>query len=396
MMMVRMQRILIGTFSPQRLLQKFGSPLYVYDAEMIQTRCQELKKAFPRMRLYYACKANTNAELIRLIVGAGFDVETVSPGEIATARRVGVPLSRIVFTCGNVSERELVSIVRSGVVVHLDSLTQVEIFGKHFPGRTISVRLNQGIGAGHHAHVITGGPESKFGVDITHVPKLQALAKKYRLRITGLHQHIGSNVLDAAIFLKAMDALFKTALRFPDLKHLDFGGGFGVPYAPGEKRLSIQKIGRAVQARTKQFFSQYGRKIELSFEPGRYLVAEAGSLLVTVNDVKRNPRKTFVGVDSGMGHLIRPAMYGSHHEIVNATHPHNKKERVTVAGYYCESGDVLAKDRLIPTPEIGDILCIKNTGAYGYVMSSGYNLRERPAEVLVQRDKTFLIRKRGS
>src|SRR3989344_4438617 len=299
------------------LTQEFGSPLYVYEADVIRARCREIKKAFTGIDLYYACKSNENPEAVRIITKEGFGVETMSPREVALARKTGVPISRIAFTCGSISEVELVSMVRKGIRVHLDSLVQVERFGKNFPGREISVRLNQGIGAGHHAHVITGGPESKFGVDITHIPKLQALAKKYRLRITGLHQHIGSNVLDAAIFLKAMDALFKTALRFPDLKHLDFGGGFGVPCPPGEKRLSIQKIGRAVQARTKQFFSQYGRKIELSFEPGRYLVADAGSPLVTVNDVKRNPRKTFVGVDSGMGHLIRPAMYGSHHEIVN-------------------------------------------------------------------------------
>lgn len=390
-----MKKISIGKFKLEHLLRRFGSPLYIYEAEVIRARCSELKKAFPAMRLYYACKANTNPEIIRLIVREGFDIEAVSPLEIAAARNVGVPVSRVAFTCGNISEKELTGVVQQGIRVHLDSLTQVEHVGKNFPGTDISVRLNQGIGAGHHAHVITGGPDSKFGIDIAHLRELKALAKKYSLRITGLHQHIGSNILDASVFLRAMDALFDTAFQFPDLKHLDFGGGFGVPYGSDEKRLSIGIIGQEVRARATKFIRRYGKHVEMSFEPGRYLVAEAGLLVVTVNDIKQNPTKTFIGVDSGMGHLIRPAMYGSYHEIVNATHPGNPKRKVTIAGFYCESGDVLAKDRLLPMPRLGDVLVIRNAGAYGFSMSSNYNMRERPAEVLVTKGKATHIRKRG-
>lgn len=369
--------------SARKLLQTFGSPLYVYDASLIRAQCAKLKRAFPTFRLSYACKANTNLEIVRLIARQGFDIETVSPGEIAVARSAGVPFSRITFTCGNITEQELVSIVRKGIRVHLDSLTQVERFGKHFPERDISVRLNQGIGAGHHAHVITGGPDSKFGIDIAHLRKLKALAKKYRLRITGLHQHIGSNILDTKIFLRAMDVLFETALQFPDLTHLDFGGGLGVPYKPHEHPLALTKLGRAVGKRVSAFRKRYGQDVIMSLEPGRFLVAEAGSLLVTVTDVKKNPKKIFVGVDSGMGHLIRPAMYGSYHEIRNVTHPKNPVKRITIAGLYCESGDVLAVDRPLAMPEVGDILVIGNAGAYGFTMASRYNLRDFPAEVLI-------------
>jgi diaminopimelate decarboxylase len=392
-----MQKNLIGNIAPQKLIERFGSPLYAYDAEVIRARCRELKKAFPGVRMYYACKANTNVEIIRLIAVEGLDIETTSPGEIAAARKAGVPVSRIAYTCASIGEKELVSVVRQGVLVHLDSLTQVEIFGRNFPGRDISVRLARGVGAGHHAHVVTGGPESKFGIHLAHLHRLKAITAKYNLRITGIHQHIGSGGLfEVSTVMEAMDTFLDIAMQFPDLEHIDFGGGFGVPYMPGEKRLDLAALGHALAKRAEKFARQYGRKVEMSFEPGRYLVAEAGNLVLSVTDIKRNPQKTFVGVDSGMGHLVRPAMYDSYHEIVNATHPNNRKQKVTIAGYYCESGDVLAKNRPLPMPEIGDILVIKNAGAYGYTMSSNYNLRERPAEVLVEKGKGRLIRKRGA
>jgi diaminopimelate decarboxylase len=195
--------------------------------------------------------------------------------------------------------------------------------------------------------------------------------------------------------MEAMNVLFNAAKNIPELEHLDFGGGLGIPYEPVDARLDLAKLGMAVSARVKQFETETGRKLKMSFEPGRFLVAESGTLYVTVVDIKRNSEKTFVGVDSGMGHLIRPAMYGSHHTIDNVSRPDAKCEKVTIAGYYCESGDVLAKDRSIPMPEIGDILAIRNAGAYGYAMASNYNLRPKPAEVLVDDETVSLIRERG-
>lgn len=387
------KKILIGKVSTSELAKKFGTPLYVYDKNLIKERCRELKRNLPGVILYYACKANTNPEIVKLIFGEGFGIEAVSPGEIKVARKAGVPVSKLAFTCVSIDEDELVWVAKQGIRIRLDSLTQVERFGKHFPGREISVRLNQGIGAGHHAHVITGGPDSKFGIDVSQVGQLKKIADAYKLRITGLHQHIGSNILEASMFLKAMKALFDTAFLFPDLKKLDFGGGFGVPYRPAEKSLDIETLGRKMKTMISNFRRQYGRDVEMSFEPGRYLIAEAGYLLVQVNDIKRNPTKTFVGVNSGFNHLIRPAMYGSHHEILNMSNPGAKPEKVTIAGNICESGDVFAKNRMIANPKIGDILAIKNAGAYGYTMSSLYNLRPRPREIIVSGNKAKVIRK---
>lgn len=363
-------------------VRKFGTPLYLYDTSIVKEKCKELKKNFPGVTLYYACKANTHPKIIKLIYKQGFSIETVSPGEIAIASKAGVPKSRITFTCSSIDEKELISVAKQGIRIHLDSLNQVENFGKNFPGKEISVRLNLHIGAGHHSHVITGGPDSKFGIDISDIPKLKQIAKKYGLKIVGLHQHIGSNILDVPTFLKGIKALFNIAPLFPDLRHLDFGGGFGVPYNQ-EKRLNLEILGKEVKKLYKKFTDRYGRKVKISFEPGRYLVAEAGSLLVKVTDIKRNPGKTFIGVNSGLNHLIRPSMYDSYHEIINLNNLNGKKEKVTIAGNICESGDVFAKNRAIAKPRIGDILEIQNAGAYGYVMSSIYNSRPKPKEIFI-------------
>lgn len=366
-----------------RIAKKFGTPIYVYDGELIEEKCKELKTILNCANLYYACKANTNPEIVKFIYRQGFGIETVSPGEISIAHKAGVPVSKITFTCGSIDKNELVSVAKQGIQVHLDSLYQVEIFGKNFPNREISARLNLNIGAGHHSHVITGGPDSKFGIDISQIRELKKLAHKYNLQITGLHQHIGSNILDVNTFLKGTEVLFKTALLFPDLKYLDFGGGFGVPHKPGEKSLNIKMLNQKFNKQIVLFVKKYGRKVKISFEPGRYLVAEAGNLLVKVTDIKYTPTKIFVGVNSGLNHLIRPAMYDSYHEIINMSKPNGKKEKVTIAGNICESGDVFAKNRIIASPKIGDILAIKNSGAYGYAMSSEYNSRPKPKEFLM-------------
>lgn len=371
----------------KKIARKLGTPIYLYDGEIIKRACKELKKCFEKVDLYYACKANTSPEIIKMIFRQGFGIETVSPGEIAIARNVGIPVSRITFTCGNIDDRELISVAKQGVRIHLDSLHQVETFGKNFPGKEISVRLNLGVGAGHHAHVVTGGKNSKFGIDISQIEKLKNLTHKYNLQITSLHQHIGSNILDIPILLEAIQTLLNTALSFPHLKHLEMGGGFGIPYRPNDKKLNLEMLSRKLKTLILNFNKKYGRKIAISFEPGRYVVAKAGNLLVEVNDIKQNPSQTFVGVNSGMNHFVRPTMYGSYHEIVNISNSKDKKEKVTVAGNICESGDIFAKDRLIAKSRIGDILAIKNVGAYGYEMSSEYNSRPRPRKFLLLGNK---------
>ncbi len=378
-----MRELNIGGIPATDLARKFGTPLYAYDAAIIRARAKELRSAFPEAKFHYAVKANTNPKILKLIRGSGFGAEAVSLGEVRAALRAGFKPQDMSFTCSNLETGELRAVAKKGILMHLDSLGQLEAFGRLRLGREVSLRVNQGIGAGHHSHVITGGPESKFGIDISQLVKAKSLAGKYGLTITGLQQHIGSNVLDEKILLKAARALLGTARDFPDANRLDFGGGFGIPYRPGERRMDIRKFAAGFHRELRKFENETGRKLHIAFEPGRYLVAEAGVLLVSITDIKKNPSRTFVGVNSGFNHLIRPAMYGSYHEIANASRNGGRKKKVSVAGNVCESGDVFAKDRMLPECRVGDTLAILNAGAYGYSMASRYNSRDLPREVLV-------------
>jgi diaminopimelate decarboxylase len=244
-----------------------------------------------------------------------------------------------------------------------------------------SVRLNNDVGEGHHNHVVTGGSKSKFGIHYSDIDKVLKLAKKHNLKINGLHQHIGSHILEEHIFAGAMKIMYERAQSFPDLEFIDFGGSFGVPYRSGVEELDIVKLGKLVSESFQNFCHDYGRQLQLVFEPGRYLVAEAGTLLVTVTDIKHQPARTFVLVDSGFNHLLRPALYDSYHYIVNLSHPEADLIQVSIGGNICESGDLFALDREISAPQIGDILAVYSVGAYGFSMSSRYNLNQLPTEI---------------
>ena len=363
--------------------KKYGTPLYVYDQAVIEEQCRKLKRHFPDVAFHYAMKANSNPEILKIVRREGIGCESVSLGELALAQKSGFTKEQINFTCSNLTEQELRLAAESGANVHLDSLTQLEIWGRLKLGDQISLRLNQGIGAGHHAHVITGGPHSKFGITLKDIPEAIALAERYKLRITGIQQHIGSNVLDVGIFVKAMRTLLATARTFPELTHIDFGGGFGIPYAPEQKQLDLKRLGSEFSRLIREFTAGEGKDIALSMEPGRFLVAEAGTLLVSVVDMKRTTKHLFAGVNSGFNHLVRPAMYGSYHPIENLSRSRGKREAVTIAGNICESGDILATDRTMTVPSIGDTLAIRIAGAYGFAMASLFNLRALPREVLI-------------
>lgn len=363
--------------------KKFGTPLYVYDRTVLEARCKQLRQDFPHIDFHYAVKANSNPTLLGLIRKEGIGAEAVSLGELAVAKAAGFKRSATSFTCSNVTEKELRAAARSGARVHLDSLGQLEMWGKFGLGRDVSLRLNQGIGAGHHEHVITGGPSSKFGISLRDIPAALRIAKRHKLRIVGLQQHIGSNVLDAGIFLKAAKVLLGTAEKFEYVTHIDFGGGLGIPYHTTENKLDTRRLGRELAALMKAFEKKCGRTVSFAMEPGRFLVAEAGTLLVSVVDAKSTEKRTFVGVNSGFNHLIRPAMYDSYHPIRGVSRKGGKSAHVTLAGNVCESGDVFAVDRPMPLPQIGDVLAIENAGAYGFSMSSLYNLRKQPREVLI-------------
>ena len=395
-MVVKNNKVWLGRYGAESLVKKYGTPLYVYEADTIKSRYSNLVEniKYSSLKVHYAVKANSNLYLLKLIKKLGAGAETVSLGEVLVSLKAGFKPNQIIYTCSNITKDELKSLIEKGIRVNLDSLSQIKLWGEIRPGSSISLRLNQGIGAGNHNHVITGGPESKFGVDIRQINEVQALARKYKLSINGIQQHIGSGILGEETFLKAMRALLKTAYRFPDLEFIDFGGGFGIPYRPNEKSLDLKHLGPLIVKTLRGFSKDYGRNLTIIFEPGRYLVAEAGTLLVQVTEIKKNPTKTFVGTDSGFNHLIRPAMYGSYHEVVNASRIKGKKVKVSVVGNICESADFFAKDRLLTIPRQGEILAILNAGAYGFSMSSNYDLRPRPAEVLIEGSRTKLIRRR--
>lgn len=376
---------LISKKEAEALAQEHSTPLYVYRRSMVEANYRRLVRAIPyeKKAIYFAMKANANPELLKTLLHAGGNVETVSEGEVKQARKAGFPANRISFTCSNIAKAELLRMKKLGVKIHLDSLNQLQWIGEAFPGATVSIRINQGFGAGHHSHVITGGPESKFGIYHTDIDEALRIAKKYDLRVTGIQQHIGSNILEPATFIKAMKLLLASARRFPDLESIDFGGGFGIPYRPETKELDIEKLGTLMTSEFEKFCKSYGRPLTLCIEPGRYLVANAGALLATVTDIKKTPAHTFVGVDTGFNHLIRPAMYGSYHHIFNLSNPKGKSVKVAIAGNVCESGDVFAKGRSIPSPRIGELLLFADAGAYGYTMSSDYNARPRPKEIVL-------------
>ncbi len=266
--------------------RKFGTPVYVYDAVRIERQCAKLLRHFPDASFHYAMKANSNPAILKLIRKAGFGLEAVSIGELRLALATGFKPEDISFTCSNITEQELREVAKQGVRVHLDSIAQLALWGEHRLGGEVSLRLNQGIGAGHHEHVITGGPDSKFGISLKDVPQAKRLAKKYGLTIVGLQQHIGSNVLDVATFERAMRTLLETAASFKTVTHIDFGGGFGVPYEPGAKQVPLEALGKRATRLMRTYARESGQEITFAFEPGRFVVAEAGILLVSVTDMK--------------------------------------------------------------------------------------------------------------
>lgn len=384
-MLRRMKKPLIELDVAKMLTQKFGAPLYIYRKSVVEKQYQSLTRAisWKKTKIYYACKANANLEILRYLKKLESSVECVSRGEVEQTLKAGFRKDRISYTCSNISKAELAWVAKRVGSVHLDSLTQLEWWGQMKLRSEVSLRINRGFGAGATKHIITGGPESKFGIYYTDIPRAKAIAKKYRLKVVGLEQHIGSSILEPDTFIRAMNLLLTSANQFPDLEFLDFGGGLGVPYLPNQKPLDLRTLGKKMGKAFKGFCNSYGRQLELRLEPGRYIVAECGVLLATVVDRKHTPGHAFVGVDTGFSHLIRPAFYGSYHHIFNLSNQHETKEKVTVVGNLCESSDVFAKNRLLPKAHLGDILLFADAGAYGYSMSSDYNLRRKPNEVVL-------------
>ncbi|MBI3051374.1 diaminopimelate decarboxylase [Candidatus Woesearchaeota archaeon] len=395
-------RLLIGDIPASDLVRKYGSPIYAYDEAIIRQRMRDLKQGitYAKLMIYYALKANTNLHILRIIREEGAYADVHSPGEIMAAEKAGWKPEQIMLTSASVTNDEMRFAMDHGVLVNCDSLSQLERYGKLNPDSRVCVRINPDVGGGHHSHVITGGPESKFGIYHDKVPEIKEIAGKHRLKIVGVHQHIGSGILEPEKFRLAMNVLLKTAREFSDLEFVDFGGGLGVPYRPDQKALDLKSLGRMMTETFSSFCKEYGKELYMHIEPGRFPVAEAGYLLCTVNTLKETPTHKFVGVDTGFNHLIRPAMYGSYHQIVVTDRVDGEKSKIVVVGNICESGDAFTRDehglvdRELPEIKEGDVLAILNAGAYGFSMSSNYNTRPRPVEVLVKGSESRIIRKK--
>lgn len=381
-----MKQPLISNTLARKLISRHGSPLYVYRKSIVQKRFLALKKAisYPMARICYAMKANANSELLGYLNSLGSSVECVSRGEVKRAFEAGFSSGQISYTCSNIPKEELEWLIKNGISVHLDSLNQVEWWGQIKPGSKISVRLNLGYGQGGHAYLITGGDDSKFGIFHKQIPELMRLTTKHNLKIKGILQHIGTHIANPNALLRGMKLVFTIAKQFPDLEFLDFGGGFNTPYTPNEKPIDIHTIGGKMSDSFAAFCKTYGCELELRIEPGRYIVADSGALLAPIVDIKQTGKRTFVGINTGFSHLLRPALYGSYHHIFNISNPNGQTEKVSVVGNICESADVFAQNRPLPKARLGDLLLIADAGAYGYSMASDYNLRAKPKEVVIE------------
>jgi len=378
------------------IAKEFGSPVYVYDAEKILSQFQRLKNAFSgvNLKIKYAAKALTNQAILKLLNKAGSGIDVVSLQELELGLLAGFTAKDIMFTPNCVAYEEIQAGVKKGVTINLDNLPFLEKFGKEF-GSSVPccIRINPHIDAGGNVKIMTGHKESKFGISIEQFSEILEVASKYNIDIIGLHIHSGSDFKSADAFVKAADILFDLAKNFKNLRFLDFGSGFKVAYKEGDYTTDIAELGEKMSSSFQQFCKNYGRELELWFEPGKFLVSESGYLLVQTNVVKETPDLTFVGVNSGLNHLIRPMMYGAYHSIVNISNPSGAEKPYNVVGYICET-DTFGSGLVLNDVREGDILAIKNAGAYGFSMSSNYNSRFRPAEVLVYKGKAHLIRKR--
>ncbi|MBN1760479.1 MAG: diaminopimelate decarboxylase [Chitinispirillaceae bacterium] len=390
-----------GTGNPSDLAKTYGTPLYVYSEVILRQRCRELTRlvTYGKFKVNYSAKANTNLSLLRIIREEGLLVDAMSPGEIFIELKAGFRPEEILFISNNVSAEEMRYAVKTGVTVSVDSVSQLEQFGKMFRGSKVAIRINPGVGAGHHEKVITGGKNTKFGVDPVYLDEVQRTLSQYNLHLAGINQHIGSLFMTPETYLEAAGLLLDIADHFPDLDFVDFGGGFGIPYhkQDGEVRLDLKDLGNRLQRLIDERIVASGKHLTVKVEPGRYTVAECGILLGRVHSVKMNGGKKYIGTDIGFNVLARPVLYDAYHEIEVygvENRIDSKREPVTVVGNICETGDVLAKDRILPEVMEGDVLGILDAGAYGMVMSSNYNCRLRPAEVLINREgKPVLIRR---
>ena len=378
--------------------EKFGTPLYIYHAEKIVSQYQNLVTHFDinQTRFFYACKALTNIHILQVVKNAGCPIDCSSINEVKLALHVGFEPKNILYTSNSVSFDEICEAVTLGINVNIDSLSNLEKFGAKF-GNTyaVGVRIRPNIMAGGNLKISTGHDKSKFGIPVTQLKELKTIQEKYQINITTLHIHTGSEIKEVSVFLQSAEVFENLLGDFPSVQVLDFGGGFKVPYAPNEKGTDIALLGSEVDKVMKKMSEKFGRPLTAWFEPGKYLVSQSGTFLVKANVIKQTTATVFVGVNSGFNHLIRPMFYDAYHEITNISNPQGAERIYTVVGNICET-DTFAWDRVLNEVREGDVLAFHNAGAYGFEMSSNFNARLKPAEVLFKNNKALLIRARDS
>jgi len=389
---------------PYDLIEKYGSPLYVYNERILRERCRDIKNlvSYPDFSVNYSAKANSNLAFLEIVHDEGLNVDAMSPGEIYAELKAGFKPEQIFYISNNVSEEEMRFAIEHNVLMSVDSLSQLEQYGRLNPGGKIAARFNGGVGAGHHEKVITAGKKTKFAINPEYIPEFKEIIKKYNLKFVGLNQHIGSLFMEGDKYIQGVKAILEIAKQFDDLEFVDLGGGFGIPYEKldGQPRLDIKDLGEKLTKVLEDFAEEYGKQITFKVEPGRYISAECGILLGTVHAVKYNGPNKFAGTDIGFNVIARPVMYDSHHDIEvyrKSDVKSEKEEPVTVVGNICESGDIIARDRILPDVKEGDLIGVLDAGAYGHAMSSNYNNRLRPAEVFIRENgEVVLTRERDT
>jgi len=367
------------------------TPLFIYDGDLIEKRYLELYdffKGIPKLKIFYAMKANFNPDILKLLKDLGSNLDCVSIGEILLAKALGFTQDRLLLTENNITNQEIDEAVLEKVLINFGSISSLTRFGEKYPKQKVAIRINTNIGAGENEKVITGGDKSKFGILLDDFSKVQEIISKYNLKLIGIHKHTGSGIYDFETYKNsALNLLSLTDFELPDLEFIDFGGGFGVPYKKDEQRIDYKTFGAEFSKLLKEKLQSKLDKLSIYFEPGKFLVAESGSLLVQVNTIKDNHSRLIAGVDSGFNHLIRPVLYDAHHQIENLSNTDTATtKKYDICGNICETGDRFAEQREMNIISEGDFLRIKNAGAYCYSMSSFYNLRPLPKEVFVYKN----------
>ena len=378
------------------VVQEFDNPVYVYNASTIEAQYKRLEKSFKgvkQVKFNYAVKALSNISVLQLLSNLGCGMDTVSIQEVRLALEAGVQPQDIIYTPNGVSLKELEKARELGVQINIDNLSILEQFGTLYPKTPVCIRINPHVMAGGNTNISVGHIDSKFGISIHQLPHIQRIVENTGMNINGVHMHTGSDILDIDVFLYASEILFETATHFKNLEFIDFGSGFKVPYKAGDIETNVEEMGEKLTKRFNEFCKTYGKELTLAFEPGKFLVSEAGKFLVKVNVVKQTTSTVFAQVDSGFNHLIRPMLYNAQHHIENISNPNGRERFYSVVGYICET-DTFANNRRIAEITEGDILAFHNAGAYCFSMASNYNSRYRPAEVLWYKNKAHLIRKR--